>query len=296
MWRRTDHTISKLGSTKYLWQTSRNYILSIFFTPFACTATLGHWFIDETMNSDGLSDVGIIIYTELLSNIRQISVAIYLRTLPTAETKIEILENGHLIQVYHDGDARRLTLPSQTTIIGPVPDTLAKFKENHGTLRLPANIAQQRPGDRSDLDILPWNSPHLKAGNPIYCDKCSHKIVQDGLIHSWMDLPSENWAEMMEFWHCHKPHDSATGQDSNGEDALAKKGYGASNLISAKKSVGLVDLSTMMFAEQDCTGLVVSTPEDVLLFGLLIPWGTRRCQDSRLLEMSPMSFSPIQLS
>jgi hypothetical protein len=73
-------------------------------------------------------------------------------------------------------------------------------------------------------------------------------------LKTWKDLPSENWAEMMEFWHCHKPHD----HDAKDEDSLGKKGYGASSAIAAQPSVGLVDQTSFLVSEVDCTGLLVS--------------------------------------
>jgi hypothetical protein len=80
----------------------------------------------------------------------------------------------------------------------------------------------------------------------------------------WKDLPSENWAEMMEFWHCHKPdhkhgedHGDASGKAD--EKTLAARGYGASSVISAQEGVGFVDLTTLLFTESDCQHLTVSS-------------------------------------
>lgn len=38
------------------------------------------------------------------------------------------------------------------------------------------------------------------------CNKCDCKIIDSTSIKRFSDLPSEFWSEMMDFWHCHKPH------------------------------------------------------------------------------------------
>jgi hypothetical protein len=74
-----------------------------------------------------------------------------------------------------------------------------------------------------------------------------------GKIKAWKDLPSENWAEMMEFWHCHKPEDDH-GKD---HEHLTSKGYGARSMIGAQLGVGFVDLTSFLFSESDTTHVEV---------------------------------------
>ncbi|KAK9472524.1 HECT-like ubiquitin-conjugating enzyme-binding-domain-containing protein [Dipodascopsis tothii] len=42
------------------------------------------------------------------------------------------------------------------------------------------------------------------AGRPLECAACGHELLAADARRA-LDLPSENWAEMMDFWHCHKP-------------------------------------------------------------------------------------------
>ncbi|KAF4989583.1 hypothetical protein FGRMN_9045 [Fusarium graminum] len=77
-------------------------------------------------------------------------------------------------------------------------------------------------------------------------------------------LPSENWAEMMEFWHCHKPHD----HEHQDPESLASKGYGANHAISAQQGTGFVDLTSFLFSEPDCRGLKYSSSTMDAGFGL----------------------------
>lgn len=70
----------------------------------------------------------------------------------------------------------------------------------------------------------------------------------------WKDLPSENWAEMMEFWHCHKPEP----HNHQSHEHLADRGYGANAGISAQDAVGFIDIMSFLFTDHDTTGLKVS--------------------------------------
>lgn len=211
------------------------------------------------------SQSSINIYAELLSNIRQISVAASLGSSSGATTNAQVVKNGTAVQVHHQGQTKSLDLPAQVECVAtalPIPPT-ASSRLNW---RLPLSPSVPRPSQFSlETQAIPWESKDLDTGSGVRCRKCDHSIVSRDSISSWRDLPSENWAEMMEFWHCHKPHDEEHEHHthaSNGADteSLAKRGYGASNVISAKPGIGFVDLVSFMFSELDCSGLLVSTP------------------------------------
>lgn len=207
------------------------------------------------------------IYAELLANIRQVSVAATLPSQVDATTSAEIIEDGKAIRVKHQGQTQSLSLPADVAALPalPIPGT-ASSRLNW---RLPLSPAVPRPDAFSlENQAVPWGAKDLVSGSPIRCRKCAHPIIAQDTISFWKDLPSENWAEMMEFWHCHKPHDHNHGNghahdhdhSNNGveEDSLVKRGYGASNAISAKPGVGFVDLVSFMFAEDDCNDILVS--------------------------------------
>jgi len=99
---------------------------------------------------------------------------------------------------------------------------------------------------------------------------------------TWKDLPSENWAEMMDFWHCHKPteHESHAGH-SDEETATANKGYAANSKFTAQNKVGFVDLTTFLLDAKDCNNIRVSLclyfPIILLFFHFFgITWVSRR--------------------
>lgn len=81
-------------------------------------------------------------------------------------------------------------------------------------------------------------------------------ILSPGRVITWRDLPSENWAEMMEFWHCHKP-DVPVGEKGEEGGDNTMKGYGANTRMVAQKGFGKVDLTYFLLDSEDCSGLEV---------------------------------------
>ncbi|KAG5926822.1 hypothetical protein E4U42_002928 [Claviceps africana] len=195
---------------------------------------------------------GSTLYAELLSNIRQISVAATLPSPPTSDTVARITEDGRQLRLEHDGLTSTLHLPA---VVAKTSLRPACGASRHLTWRLPlSSVGGVTPPFSPENQAVPWAAFDLENGSAVRCRTCSSVIVPSGTLRVWKDLPSENWAEMMEFWHCHKPHDH--DQQDNGN--LANKGYGANNAISAQPGVGLVDITSFMFDERDCHNLSFS--------------------------------------
>lgn len=195
----------------------------------------------------------ISIYAELLSNIRQVSVGVTLPSPSDATTTAQVIDAGHRLDVHHQGKSATLNLPA------PVANMIALDVPKQASVqlnwRLPLSFSSLKERQPSlESEQLPWNSRDLAVGSPVCCRTCGSILVQRGIIRHWKDLPSENWAEMMEFWHCHKPHQPA----EQNSDSLADRGYGANNIITAQPAVGFVDIATFMFSESDIHGLLVS--------------------------------------
>ncbi|KAM5369885.1 hypothetical protein ACJZ2D_008786 [Fusarium nematophilum] len=199
------------------------------------------------------SSNAVSIYAELLSNIRQVSVVASLPSSVDSSTRAEVSNEGRQLQVTHQGQTERISLPTPVA----APPVLPVVRNGRSSLswRLPVSPAEARPAHFSmESQALPWMSVDIRTGSQIACRECGNELVAPQVIKTWKDLPSENWAEMMEFWHCHKPHDHAQ-QDS---ESLASKGYSANHAISAQRGVGFVDLTSFLFSEPDCKGLKVS--------------------------------------
>lgn len=225
-----------------------------------------------------------IIYAELLPNIGRISLAISLKPPNTdASTRVAVNADGVNVELRHHGEIQTLKLPAKVSLGGTVLPI--QKKQGSGILSWalplcsPVRFDPRQPEVAGD-GAPTWSATDLKAGSEISCRQCGNVIVKNGSIAAWKDLPSENWAEMMEFWHCHKPdhphhhhghpHNSGStdterspkalghGDGGKANDAsLAARGYGASSITSAQKGIGFIDLTTLLFAESDCADITV---------------------------------------
>lgn len=201
------------------------------------------------------------LYAELLANIRQISLAAWLSSPCDASTRVAVLADCRTIELRHRNSIHLLTLPAKTAL----GSTLLPVQDQKGSTslswRLPLGASSLPPSHQ--LDEMVWSATDLDPESGVACRQCATEVVCSGSVKVWKDLPSENWAEMMEFWHCHKPdhhhHHNPSEEDGKaGEESLAARGYGASSAISAQEGVGFVDLTTLLFEERDCQNVTVS--------------------------------------
>ncbi|KGY15239.1 hypothetical protein PABG_11817 [Paracoccidioides brasiliensis Pb03] len=117
---------------------------------------------------------------------------------------------------------------------------------------------------------VPWTSKDMNSESRIRCRQCKNILFNPsetgGII--WKDLPSSDWAEMMDLWHCHKPdaHEDGHGDATNytgphvNDENETIKGYGAANQIVCAPGTVLIDILSFMMAEDDCQGLEKSKP------------------------------------
>ncbi|KAI2607546.1 ubiquitin-conjugating enzyme E2-binding protein [Hypoxylon fragiforme] len=190
----------------------------------------------------------ILLYAELLSNIRQVSIGCSLHSPSSSDTQVIVSPDGLEFTVNHDGIKTSIRLPA--CVSSPQKLSVQNLDTKSLSWRLPlsSTLGQSREFlNASEEQAIPWSASDLQSESPIACRTCHAAIVESGHIKVWKDLPSENWAEMMEFWHCHKPHDHGHG---HGDD-LTSKGYGASSRISAQSGVGFVDLTSFLLSETD---------------------------------------------
>ncbi|KAL4996434.1 ubiquitin-conjugating enzyme E2-binding protein [Aspergillus recurvatus] len=133
--------------------------------------------------------------------------------------------------------------------------------------------------------FVPWSAGDMQPSTKLRCAQCKQVILdkpvdiaastlsdENSASHAgwlWKDLPSGNWAEMMDFWHCHKP-DHHEAQDADGaakrltEDENYKvKGYGASNQVVATPRTVLVDVATFLVPAIECKGLKKATEQSI---------------------------------
>lgn len=205
------------------------------------------------------------IYAEFLPRLGRISVVIHLPTESTHKTKVLVSRDGVHLIVNHEGTSTKLRLPVKTRIAGEHLPGEVKPGLIKMSWRLFPTPEEVQAAQHVAPDSVPWSAADLKPGLRVDCRECGEPIIPGEAIKTFKDLPSENWAEMMEFWHCHKPTDA----HSNGADAadtqqkaseadLASRGYGANSIIYAQNGVGFVDLTTILFSQHDCKCLMVS--------------------------------------
>lgn len=200
------------------------------------------------------------LYAELLPNLRRISLAASFPSPTDATTRVTLASDGITVEVAHHGETSRLELPAKAAL-GASNLMTPKYGDTTLTWRLEIASPDQSYDLPLQRNAALWSATELDTGYGVACRKCGNYIVGEEVLEEWKDLPSENWAEMMEFWHCHKPDDHSHQDDTTGkadDKSLATRGYGASSAISAQQRVGLVDLATLLFAETDCRGLRVS--------------------------------------
>ncbi|KAK2006693.1 hypothetical protein LZ32DRAFT_611035 [Colletotrichum eremochloae] len=206
------------------------------------------------------------IYAELLANIRQLSVAVSLPSPAGSHTQGLVTPDGATLQLQHAGTQTSFKLPGRVQTRGstlPTPPPASRAISWRLPLEVDASaLSPMTTTARSPHDEpVPWTALDLAPGSAVVCRACTAPLVPPGRAREWKDLPSENWAEMMDFWHCHKPTDHERHEHGRGEqDHLAtRRGYGANSSIAAQPGVGMVDLTSFLFSESDCTGLEFSS-------------------------------------
>ncbi|KAI6876974.1 hypothetical protein KC318_g16407, partial [Hortaea werneckii] len=209
----------------------------------------------------------IRLYAEHLQNIRTLSIQASLATFSNTETKATLSADGSELSLSHEGETATIHLP--ITVPGGHNDatlTIPSAPSKELTFRVSlsekpgSNLLGERPPAGSET-IVPWMSSHLSARAEISCANCQTVLIPRGAVTQWKDLPSEGWAEMMDFWHCHKPdvphhHDH---HDAHSVDGSAGRGIGANSKLAVERGVGLVGPLELLFAKEDTRSIKVSS-------------------------------------
>ncbi|PYH93784.1 hypothetical protein BO71DRAFT_326879 [Aspergillus ellipticus CBS 707.79] len=239
------------------------------------------------------NDPSVYLHAELLPNIRHITLHISLPTTTTTTTspgantsdssplQISLSDSRRAVSIplpapHHDiaetmklparvspASRRALSTSTNTSQGQPTPD---------GTRREYSFRMQVDPDEQTAAEtdgFVPWTATDMSSSTRLRCLGCGSGVLTEtgadrertGWV--WKDLPSGNWAEMMDFWHCHKPDPvREDSRDGNGEGHgheedpnAVVKGYGAANQVVATPGTVLVDVATFLVAGGDCAGL-----------------------------------------
>lgn len=191
----------------------------------------------------------IVLYVELLSNIGQVTAFATLPSDSDKDTSASLSPDGRSLSIAHGDTKVGVRLPCKVL---ESPALRLPFAVGAKDLSFRLQVARDVTLNGQGDDIVPWSASCLTSDTRIACRVCNQSFL-DVSIPIWKDLPSENWAEMMDFWHCHKPNDEDPGSQGQG---LAK-GYAASNRLTPFRGVGLVDISYIILVESDGSGIQV---------------------------------------
>ena len=230
----------------------------------------------------------IYLYAELLLNIRQVSLAAILPSNCNAKTRIWLGDDRRTLTLRHEDEEAIIELPCPVVdcenfkILSTSTRELSFRLAVSDTARLSAQV-KQAPSCND-----PWPALGLTPQTRIACKSCGLLLVKT--VNVWKHLPSAGWADMMDFWHCHKPSANTADDDHAGSG----KGYAAANILGPTAGTGLVDVSHFLVSSVDCIALEV----DQSLFLYLRMYsasekGTKK--EACIRDLGSMAWSPIQL-
>ncbi|KAJ5726364.1 uncharacterized protein N7483_007721, partial [Penicillium malachiteum] len=240
-----------------------------------------------------IADVSCYLYSELLLNIRQVSLYLSYNKPPTLVTlrpELQVLKSRSAIKFslseYFPDATRIIKLPARVSDATPQVFVLneplsitdrseGQSQEYSFRMQIDPTDPVLMPRDESIDNHVPWTSADMSISTRIRCRACGSPFLNTSISHNtgvhdqdsssgwiWKDLPSGNWAEMMDFWHCHKPDPRENDQSSEGmavlrseEQVAQAKGYGAASHIQAVSGTILIDVTSFILAVSDCIGL-----------------------------------------
>ncbi|KAI5849007.1 ubiquitin-conjugating enzyme E2-binding protein [Tricharina praecox] len=197
----------------------------------------------------------LTFYAELLSNIRAITLSIHLSSPATASTRITVEPSASAAILHHHGESIRLPLPGN---VNPEHQQ-RQYGTTVGTEHLSCRLEVAPPPPPKGENYAPWSAPELTRTESASfdCRKCGSTLIPRKRVKKWKDLPSGNWADMMDFWHCHKPDDDRKKKDEAEEGESAKystfgKGF------AVERGTGLVDRLYFLLPADDCENVQIA--------------------------------------
>lgn len=196
----------------------------------------------------------LYVYAELLLHIRQLTLYASLSENKDKGTQVLLSSDKKVITAVYGDETASIYLPTQIKGTANVTFPLKKRTEFSTKLQIDDQNDLQQAIDASAGIQVPWTSTSLTSRAEFKCKSCSTSIVEPGCISDWKDLPSENWAELMDLWFCHKPH----GHNHNDMEAAESKGFSATSKLVNKSGTGLVDTMSFVLHAEDSKAVQVS--------------------------------------
>lgn len=214
----------------------------------------------------------IHLYAEHLLNIHTLSIQATLSTLSNKETKAALSRDGSTLILEHEGEEASITLPATITAkqdgarltIPAVPSKDISFR-----LQIGGHPDPGLPSNSSSVDsdqVLPWSARSMTSSASLHCAKCHAVFLASETITRWTDLPSEGWAEMMDYWHCHKP-DVPKSEDDPSADQI-KKDLHWDGTLNIPTGVAMVNTTEFLLNRKDCQNVTVRSSNSFLFSNL----------------------------
>lgn len=196
----------------------------------------------------------ICLYAELLIHIRQLTLHASLHTEKNEGTKILLSSDKKFVTALHEDEVASIYLPTQISGTANLTFPTKRQTELSTKLQIEDLHHLQEAIEAAAGVQVPWPATDLHKETSISCKACGQAIIDPGRVSDWKDLPSENWAELMDLWFCHKPHENR--QDN--VEAAASKGFSATSTLGVVSGMGLVDVLSFLLHPDDCHDLQVS--------------------------------------
>lgn len=196
----------------------------------------------------------ISVYAELLLNICQLTISVSLASPCNQTTTVDLSPDRKAIVIEHQAQRIVAPLPAQLSRDAVLPRPLPRTKDLSFRVTVVREPDGLQPSTLEPDEDGIWPASSLTPHTRIACRACKNLLLQRS-VNLWKDLPSDNWAEMMDLWHCHKPNPE---DDCRERDAIHHaKGYAASSSLAPSPACGLVHLNYVRIHKSACIGLQV---------------------------------------
>ena len=200
----------------------------------------------------------ISLYAELLIHIRQLTLYASLENARNEHTQILVSSDKKIVTVLHEGETVGIYLPTQISGTADITFPLDRRTEVSTKLHIEDQSELEQAIEAAPGVEVPWSASDLCPESSVSCTSCNATILEAGAITQWKDLPNENWAELMDLWFCHKPHEHNHEDTTNPAEA---KGFSANSKLAVTSGTGLVDTLSFLIYSADCINIkVCSTP------------------------------------
>lgn len=194
----------------------------------------------------------IHVYAEILTHIRQLTIYASTGSQKQLGTKLRLATNEEVVIIVHEGQQQSIRLPTQ--IAGKARTVCSTFETAELSVRLDIDEKDQWRNEIATQVQAPWSSSVLGRTTSIQCRACRAQVLKSYQVGVWKEMPNENWAELMELWFCHKPHDEHAPAE---DEAAAAKGFSSRSRLVATPGVGMTDLVSFVLHQTDCSNIKV---------------------------------------